>query len=163
MKVTQLCLTLGNPVEYTVLGILQAIILEWAAIPFSRESSQPRDWIQVSCMAGEFLPTEPPGKPKNTGVGSLSLLQRIFLTQESDWGLLRCRQFFFFFFFLFVCFFFNQLSYQGNPCPWSGANSVHSSIYPSMSMKCSLCWGNAENVLAGKIDMTPDVMERLIL
>ena len=35
----------------------------------------------------DSLPAEPPGKPKNTGVGSLSLLQRIFLNQESNWGL----------------------------------------------------------------------------
>ena len=32
------------------------------------------------------LPAEPQGKPKNTGVGSLSFLQGIFLTQESNWG-----------------------------------------------------------------------------
>ena len=38
------------------------------------------------------LPTEPPAKPKNTGVGSLSLLQEIFPTQESNWLLLHCRQ-----------------------------------------------------------------------
>ena len=31
-----------------------------------------------------FLPSEPPGKPKNIGMGSLSLLQQIFLTQESN-------------------------------------------------------------------------------
>ena len=37
------------------------------------------------------LPTEPPGKPKNTGVGSLSLPQQIFPTQESNWDLLYCR------------------------------------------------------------------------
>ena len=36
--------------------------------------------------------SEPPGKPKNTGVGSLSLLQQIFPTQESNRGLLRCRK-----------------------------------------------------------------------
>ena len=35
---------------------------------------------------------EPPGEPKNTGVGSLSLLQGIFPTQESNWGLLQHRQ-----------------------------------------------------------------------
>ena len=35
---------------------------------------------------------EPPGKSKNTGVGSLSLLQPIFPTQESNWGLLHCRR-----------------------------------------------------------------------
>ena len=41
--------------DYTVYGILQARILEWVAFPFSRESSQPRDWTQVSHMAGEFF------------------------------------------------------------------------------------------------------------
>ena len=39
----------------------------------------------------DSLPSEPPGKPKNTGVGSLSLLQGNFLTQELNWGLLKCR------------------------------------------------------------------------
>ena len=43
VKVTQSCLTLCNPMDYTVHGILQARILEWVAIPFSRGSSQPRD------------------------------------------------------------------------------------------------------------------------
>ena len=42
------------------MGILQARILEWAAMPSSRESSQPRDQTQVSCIAGGFfLPSEP--------------------------------------------------------------------------------------------------------
>ena len=59
VKVTQSCLTLCNPMDYTVHGILQARILEWVAIPFSRESSQPKDRTQVSCIAGEFLPAEP--------------------------------------------------------------------------------------------------------
>ena len=40
----------------------------------------------------DSLPSESPGKPKNTGVGSLSLLQGIFPTQELNWGLLHCRQ-----------------------------------------------------------------------
>ena len=40
----------------------------------------------------DSLPAEPPGKPKNTGVGSLSLLPQIFPTQEMNWGLLHCRQ-----------------------------------------------------------------------
>ena len=39
----------------------------------------------------DSLPAEPPGKPKNTGVGSLSLLQGIFPTQESNQDLLHCR------------------------------------------------------------------------
>ena len=41
--------------DYTVDGILQARILEWVAIPFSRGSSQPRDWTQVSHIAGRFF------------------------------------------------------------------------------------------------------------
>ena len=40
----------------------------------------------------DSLPSEPPGKPKNTGVGSLSLFQKFFLTQESNRSLLHCRQ-----------------------------------------------------------------------
>ena len=37
---------------WSVHGILQARVLEWVAFPFSRGSSQPRDWTQVSCIAG---------------------------------------------------------------------------------------------------------------
>ena len=48
-------------------------------------------------------PSEPPGEPKNTGVGSLPRFQGIFLTQESNWGLLYCRQILY------------QMSYQGSP------------------------------------------------
>ena len=54
-------------------------------------------------MQVDSLPAEPQGKPKNTGVGSLSLFQGIFLTQESNWGLLHCRRILY------------QLRSQGNP------------------------------------------------
>ena len=37
------------------MGILQARILEWVSMPFSRESSQPRDWTQVFCNAGRVF------------------------------------------------------------------------------------------------------------
>ena len=55
--VTQLCLTLCDPMDCSPLGssvhgISQAKILEWVAISFSRGSSWPRDWTQVSCIAG---------------------------------------------------------------------------------------------------------------
>ena len=71
-----------DPKDFTVHGILQDRILEWVAFPFSRGSSQPRYRTQVSCTAGGFFsPAEPQGKPKNTGVSSLSLLQQIFLAQ----------------------------------------------------------------------------------
>ena len=46
------------------MGILQARILEWVAMPSSRGSSQPRDRTHISHIAGRALPSEPPGKPK---------------------------------------------------------------------------------------------------
>ena len=55
VKVAQFCLTLCNPIDYIVHGILQARILEWVAFPFSRGSSQPRDRTQVSRIAGSFF------------------------------------------------------------------------------------------------------------
>ena len=55
VKVAQWCLTLCDPVDYTVHGILQARILDWVAFPFSRGSSQLRDQTQVSRTAGEFF------------------------------------------------------------------------------------------------------------
>ena len=55
--------------------ILQARILEWVAMPSSRGFSQPRDQTQVSHIAGDSLPSEPPWKSMNTEVGSLSLIQ----------------------------------------------------------------------------------------
>ena len=55
LKVSQLCLTLCSPVDYTVHGILQARILEWVAFPISRGSSQPRDQTQVSHIADTFF------------------------------------------------------------------------------------------------------------
>ena len=54
-KITQSCLTLCKPMDYRVHGILQARILEWIAFPFSKGSSQPRDWTRVSCIAGRFF------------------------------------------------------------------------------------------------------------
>ena len=71
VNIAQSCLTLCDPVDYTVRGILQARILEWVAFPFSKGSSQPRS----PTFHADSLPAEPPGKPKNTGEGSLSLLQ----------------------------------------------------------------------------------------
>ena len=58
--VAQLCPTLCDPMDSSlpgssVHGILQARILEWVAIPFSRESSWPRDWTRVSRASGRFF------------------------------------------------------------------------------------------------------------
>ena len=55
VEVAQSCLTLCEAMDCTVPGILQARILEWVAFPFSRGASQPRDWTQVSHIAGTFF------------------------------------------------------------------------------------------------------------
>jgi len=73
---TQLRLSLCNamncsPLGSSVHGILQAKILEWVAIPFSRGSYWPRAITHISCVAGGFFTTVPPGKPSphlHTGV-----------------------------------------------------------------------------------------------
>ena len=66
-------------------------ILEWAAYPFSRGSFWPRNWTGISCIAGGFFTSWATGEPKNTGVGSPSLLQWIFPTQALNRGLLHRR------------------------------------------------------------------------
>ena len=119
--VAQSCPTLGNPMDYIVHGILQARILEWVAVPFSMGSSQPRHRTQVSQIEVDSLPAEPTGKPKNTGVGSLSLLRWIFLTQESNRGLLHCRQILY------------PLSYQGSSS-WMQHLLFHSSDLTLISL-----------------------------
>ena len=60
MLVVQLYLTPCNPMDCSPLGssvhgILQAGILEWGAIPFSRASSRPWDQTRVTCIAGGFF------------------------------------------------------------------------------------------------------------
>ena len=68
--VVQSCPTLCDPMDCSpsgssVHGILQARILEWEAIPFSRGCSGPRDRTRVSCTAGEFFWSEPLGEDPN--------------------------------------------------------------------------------------------------
>ena len=53
VKVAQLFMTLCDPMDYIVHGILR--ILEWVAFPFSRGSSQPRDQTEVTCMVDGFF------------------------------------------------------------------------------------------------------------
>src|SRR5574337_392253 len=77
----------------------------WSGLPFPSPGDLPNPGIKPRSpeLQADSLPAEPQGKPKNTGVGSLSLLQRIFLIQELNQGLLHCRQILY------------QLSYQGSP------------------------------------------------
>ena len=90
VKVTQLCLTLCDPMDYSPwnsldqntrvgrLSLLQGIF----------PGIEPRS----PTLQADSLPPEPQGKPKSTGVGSWSLLQQIFPTQESNRGFLHCRK-----------------------------------------------------------------------
>ena len=55
VRVVQWCPTLCNPIDYIVHEILQARILEWVAVPFTRGSSKPGDRTQVSCIVGGFF------------------------------------------------------------------------------------------------------------
>ena len=73
-SVAQLCLTLWDPTDCSppgssVHGILQARILEWVAMPYSRVISQARDRTQVSCIASRFLTVWVTGKAAAAGVG----------------------------------------------------------------------------------------------
>ena len=114
-KSLQLCLTLCDPIDGSlpgspIPGILQARIPEWVARPSSRGSSQPREEPRSPSLQEDSSPSEPLGKPKNTGVGSLSVLQGNFLNQESNWGLPHCRRILY------------QLSYQGSLCTYIAAS-----------------------------------------
>ena len=95
--VAQSCLTLCNPMDcslpgFTVDGIFQARVL--SGLPFPSPGDLPNPGIEPRSPSlwVDSFPAEPPGKLEHTGVGSLSLLQWIFLTQELNWGLLHCRQ-----------------------------------------------------------------------
>ena len=74
----------------------------WSGLPCPPPGDLPNPGIEPMSpvLPGRFFTTEPPGKPKNIGVGSLSPLQGILPTQESNQGLLHCRQI------------ISQLSYQ---------------------------------------------------
>ena len=101
---SQSCPTHCDPVDYTIHGILQARILEWVAFPFSpgdlpKSGMEPR----FPTLQADSLPAESQGKPKNTGGGSLSLLQQTFPIQELNQDLLHCKWILY------------QLNYQGNP------------------------------------------------
>ena len=66
----------------------------WSGQPFPSPGGLPNPGIEPGSPAlqVDFFPAEPQGKAKNTGVGSLSLLQRIIPIQELNQGLLHCRQ-----------------------------------------------------------------------
>ena len=86
----------------------------WSEYLFTSPGDLPNPGIEPRSPAfqADSLPAEQLGKPKNTGVGSLSLLQHIFPTQESIQGPLHCRQILY------------QLSYQGRHEKLLSANTT---------------------------------------
>ena len=76
----------------------------WSGYPFPSPGDLPNPAVEPRSptLQADPLSAEPPGKPRNTGVGSLSLLQGIFPTQESNWDFLHYRQTLY------------QLNYQGS-------------------------------------------------
>ena len=106
--VTQPCPPLCDPVDCSspsssVHGIPQARVLSGLPCPSPGDLPNPGIEPRSPTLQADSLPSEPPRKPKNTGVGSLSLLQGNFLTQEMNQGLLHCRRILY------------QLSYQESP------------------------------------------------
>ena len=91
-KLTQLCPTLCDP--RTIQSMEFSRPEYWSGYPFPSPGDLPDPMIEPRSPAlqADSLPAEPQWKPENTGVDSLSLLQRIFLTQEPNRGLLHCRQ-----------------------------------------------------------------------
>ena len=77
----------------------------WSGLPCPPPGDLPNPGTEPrsSALHADSLPSEPPGKPMNTGMGSPSLLQGLFPTQELNQGLLHFR------------WILDQLSYQGSP------------------------------------------------
>ena len=83
--------------DYRVHGNIQSDYWNGGDLP------NPVMYLRSPVFPVDSLSSEPQRKPKNTEVGRLSLLQQIFQTQESNWGLLHCRQILY------------QLSYEVSP------------------------------------------------
>ena len=115
--VGQSCPNLCNPMELVRLLCLWGFSRQeyWSRLPCPPPGDLPNPWIEPRSptLQVESLLPEPQGKPKNIEVGSLSLLQRVFPTQELYWGLLHCRQILY------------QLSYQGSPDSFSLSHNLN--------------------------------------
>ena len=98
----------------------------WSGLPCPPPGDLPNLGIELRSPALQVdsLLSEPLGKPMNIGVGSLSLLQGIFPTQESNWGLLHCRWILY------------QLSYQGSPYVYEDKETV----FPSFCRPVASLW-----------------------
>ena len=136
VQVAQLCPTLCKSMSYTVYGILQARILEWFPFPSPGDLPNPGIEPRSPTLLADSLPAEPQGKPKNTGMGGLSLLQQIFPTHESNWGLLLCRQILY------------QLSSQGSPLVFHLNKKLQKKREGALTQ--ATAWANLENIPPSK-------------
>ena len=102
--------------DYTVHEILQARTLAWVNVPFSRESSQPRDRTQVPHIAGGFFTSWATREAQEYWSEQPIPLQGIFPTQELNRGLLHCRRILY------------QLSYQGSPNKCTYPKIIHNTV-----------------------------------
>ena len=89
--VTQSFPTLCNPMDCSLPGFSWQEY--WSGFPPAPPGNllHPGTEPMYPTLQVNSLPSEPPGKPMNTGVDRLSLLQDIFSTQEWNWGRLHCR------------------------------------------------------------------------
>ena len=110
--------------DYTVPGILQARILGWVAIPSPGDLSNLGIKPRSPALQVDSLSAEAQGKPQNTGMVSLSFLQRIFLIQELNQGVLHCRQILY------------QLRYEGSPT----LLLYSTEIFLELSLRLRLCF-----------------------
>ena len=120
VKVAQSCPTLCDPMDYIAHGILQARVLEWRdeseTTPFQGGLPNPEIEPISPALGVDSLPAKPPGKPKSTGDSNLFLLRHIFLSRESNRGLLHFRWIRY------------QMSYQGSQAQESESVSRSGSL-----------------------------------
>ena len=115
--VAQLCPTLCSPPGSSVhRGFSRQEYFSGLPCPPAGDLPNPRIRPRSPTLQADSLPAEPPEKPKNAGVGRLSLLLWIFPTQELNLGLLPCRRILY------------QLSYEGSPL-----RPLGSSLWPERS------------------------------
>ena len=122
----------------------------WSGLPFSTPGDLPSPGIKPRSPAlkVDSLPAEPQGKPKNTGVGSLSFLQWIFPTQESNWDLLYC---------MWILY---QLSYEGMQ-----PNSLFlpGECHGQRGLVSYSPWGHEESDMTEQLTLSPLLSHRLIM
>ena len=116
----------------------------WIGLPFPSpgDLSNPGIKPMSPALQMDSLSSEPPGKPKNTGVGILSFLQGNFPTQESTQGLLHCRQILY------------QLSYQRSPKMCNVSTMEYYSAIKNEIIPFAATWIDLEMVILSEVSQT---------